>query len=233
METQSKMSILRGTRVKDGLIRKWIRYACEMNDVPELSQVVQIEWNPRFTRRTGDAMYCPHSYRATIRLSLPLWRRASEEQRRETVLHETCHVIAEYKFGILPPHGSEWKQAMINCGLEPVRTHAIDRTGLVRRQRLFTLCDCPAEKRCRIGVRLYNAVQRGGEFWCKVCGLHLDRKAIIEEERRSVAEVQKSEGFQDAHEAVRSPIPTRCRHESRRCSVGRRRRPAGFVTAQG
>jgi len=165
-------------------IRKWIRFACDCNGVPELAQVILVEWNGRFTHRLGDAIYNRISMRARIRLSLPLWQRLSEETRRETVIHEACHVIVGFKHGFVRrPHGSEWKEAMRNCGVNPRRLHSIDRTGLARRRRRFVLCDCPNEQKCRILVRQFNLVRRGTEFWCKVCGLHLDRNASIEEDR--------------------------------------------------
>jgi predicted SprT family Zn-dependent metalloprotease len=63
------------------------------------------------------------------------------------------------------------------------RTHCVDRSGLARRQRRFVLCDCPKDTKCRIGVRLFNAMRRGGEFRCTKCGLKLDRKAAVEEDR--------------------------------------------------
>jgi SprT protein len=130
--SQAKMGcLLRGTRVKDREIRRWIRYACERNDVPELAQVIQVEWKTRFTRRLGDALYNPRSYQARIRLSVPLWERATEEERRETVVHETCHVIAGYQFGSVPSHGVEWKEAMRKCGLKPIPTHSVgNRSGV-------------------------------------------------------------------------------------------------------
>ena len=37
-----------------------------------------------------------------IRLSIPLWPRASDQDRRETVIHEACHLIAFYKHGLVP-----------------------------------------------------------------------------------------------------------------------------------
>ena len=95
----------------DRHIRKWIRFACDSNEVDELAQVIVVEWNPRFTRRLEDAAYSSITYRARIRLSIPLWPRATEEDRRETVIHETCHLIAFYKFGqVAAPHGSEWRR---------------------------------------------------------------------------------------------------------------------------
>ena len=174
----------------DQHIRSWIRFACERNKVDELSQVILVEWNRRFTRRLGDAAYNSVTFRARIRLSSPLWQRASEVDRRETVIHEVCHIIVGYRFGFAAaPHGFEWKEAMENCGVEPLRLHTIDRTGLARRQRRFILLGCPhegVERKCRCSAREYNRLRRGVEMWCKVCGLHLDRESAIEEEDGSL-----------------------------------------------
>ena len=39
------------------------------------------------------------------------------------MIHEACHIIVGYRFGFAAaPHGSEWKEAMKNCGVEPLRT---------------------------------------------------------------------------------------------------------------
>ncbi len=170
----------------DRHIRRWIRFACECNNVDELAQVIVVEWNPRFTRRLGDASYSHVTFRARIRLSIPLWPRASERDRRETVIHEACHIIVGYRHGFVVPHGSEWKQAMKNCGVEPLRTHEVDRTGLARRQKRFVLLDCPhegVERKCRCSARELNRLRRGVEMWCRNCGLHLDRESAVEEDR--------------------------------------------------
>jgi SprT protein len=168
-------------------IREWIRFACERNEVPELAQVILVEWNPRFTRRLGDAGYSSTTFRARIRLSIPLWPRTSERDRRETVIHEACHIIVSYRFGfVAAPHGPEWKKAMKNCGVESLRLHQVDRTGLARRQRRFILLDCPnqgTEHKCRISARDFNRLRRGTEMWCRNCGLHLDRDVAVEEEQ--------------------------------------------------
>ena len=170
-------------------IKEWIWFACQRNDAEELAQAIVVEWNSRFTRRLGDGLYSPITFRARIRLSIPLWPRASEQERREAVIHETCHCIVGYKHGVVAHHGQEWKQAMRNCGIEPLRGHNVDRTGLARRQRLFILLDCPAEgleKKCRIRSKEFNLLQQGKWFCCKVCGLHLTRESAIEEDRTTV-----------------------------------------------
>ena len=170
-------------------IREWIRFACEKNDAEELAQAIIVEFNPRFRRRMGDACYSVYSYRARIRLSTPLWARASTEDRRETVIHETCHVIVKYRFDpFVPDHGVQWQTAMRNCGVEPLRFHRIDRTGLYRPHRQFVVLDCPRETKCRISVRQFNLVQSGTEFQCSKCGLDFDRNSAVEEDRRAVGQ---------------------------------------------
>jgi SprT protein len=174
----------------------WVRFACERNGVPELAQAVVVEWNPRFTRRMGDGMYCPLTYRARIRLSLPLWPRCSEKDRRETVIHEACHVIVKYRFtfSLVKDHGAEGRQAMRNYGVEPLRTHTVDRSGLARRQRRLILLGCPNQgigQKCRMRVREYNQVQQGAELYCKKCGILVTRDSPMEEDRNDVATVQE------------------------------------------
>jgi SprT protein len=172
--------------LEDRRIRSWIRFACDSNDVAELAQVILVEWNSRFTRRLGDAAYNSVTFRARIRLSIPLWPRTSERDRRETVIHEACHIIVAFKHGFAAaPHGSEWKAAMRNCSVEPLRLHAVDRSGLARRQRRFVLLDCPhegVERKCRCSAREFNQLCRGKEMWCRNCGLHLDRDSAVKED---------------------------------------------------
>ena len=185
MEKEPKMITVeeKWARLEHRHIREWIRFACDCNSVSELAQVILVEFNPRFTRRMGDGGYDHLTYRATIRLSIPLWPRASAEDKKETVIHEACHCVVGFKHGQVAAHGLEWKAAMRNCGVEPLRTHTVDRTGLARRQRRFVLLDCPnqgVKHKCRINAREYNLVRRGTEFWCRNCGLHLHQNSAIE-----------------------------------------------------
>ena len=53
----------------DRHVKQWVWFACECNAVPELAQVIVVEWNPRFTRKMGDASYNPYTFRARIRLA--------------------------------------------------------------------------------------------------------------------------------------------------------------------
>lgn len=136
----------------------------------DLLDVVRVEWNSRFTRRMGDATYRPalpgREIVARCRFSIPLWERASEEERRNTVAHELAHLVCFHEWytkpwhtgrririGELPgrgrkptAHGWEWKKIMHRMGETPSRCHDVDRTGLVRKHRsrrtVAACCDC-------------------------------------------------------------------------------------------
>lgn len=108
---------------------------------------VDVEWNDRFTSRLGDAAYNPQGSR--VRFSTPLWTRASEQDRYETVVHEVCHVVAKHqnRGRKIEPHGHEWQRLMRRCGVEPKRCHNIDRTGLARTRRTVSAwCGCQEHK---------------------------------------------------------------------------------------
>ena len=73
------------------VIRGQIEEACRACGVPELSGRIRVFWNSRFIARMGDACWDQVRGVGLMRLSRPLWPKASDEERRETVIHETCH----------------------------------------------------------------------------------------------------------------------------------------------
>lgn len=135
---------------------------------------INIEWKSRFTRRFGDAQYKRTPYpHGIIRFSIPLWERATDEERRQVVIHELCHVVqaAEHKQGTFSggPHGYEWKRLMYKCGVKPERCHKIDRAGLRRKnvgQQFVIRCGCQVHtlgpvqtKRVKEGTKRYRCVK--------------------------------------------------------------------------
>lgn len=97
---------------------------------------IRVTTNRRFKGRMGDARtfgYRPEAPAGVIRLSASaLWRRASPEERRNTVIHELAHILANCSAKRNVGHGRVWKSTMIRLGLAPKRCHAVDRTGLRR-----------------------------------------------------------------------------------------------------
>ena len=131
-----------------------------------------VEFNNRFTRRMGDASARKnHEWRPTlqIRLSRPLWARASEEERRETVIHEACHIIDYIINGEMCGHGRLWKRLMWKCGIRAERCHEVDRSGLARkRAKVAASCMCGAIS--EIGaIRAKKIREQNAVYRCRKC----------------------------------------------------------------
>ncbi len=146
----------------------WVIHFLRKAGREDLLPLLRVEWSNRFTRRMGDALYMPAAKgpslnilpKARARFSIPLWARASKEERRNTVAHEMAHLVVYHEwylglterlFGELPgrsprrppSHGWEWKAVMARMGERAERTHNVDRTGLRRKvARVLAYCDC-------------------------------------------------------------------------------------------
>lgn len=113
---------------------------CKANKVPELAHKISFRFRNNMTRCFGQAWVD----RKLIEFSVPLWERATPEEREQVVIHETCHIIAGYKHKYeIKPHGLEWRSCMIDAGAEPDRCHRIDRKGLKRQYVKYGVkCSC-------------------------------------------------------------------------------------------
>ena len=177
-------------------IREWIDFACEQNGVGAyLPTLIEVKWNRRFTKRIGDAGYSDHPLRAIIRLSPWIWERASNTQRRETIIHETCHIVAWHSYGrAIQPHGPQWKLAMRKCGVAPAVYHTIDLVGINK----FPVQNCPkpTESRCFVNRRALGSLRRGKSLFCTKCGLRVDLEAVEGEgvNQRTIESIIESNG---------------------------------------
>ncbi len=106
---------------------------------PELVPRLIVGWNPRMRTTAGVAI---HS-RYEIWLN-PALSGISDEEVERTLLHELAHLLAMHRHDRRrsprpQPHGSEWKQACRDLGLEgEARTHQLpfQRRTMKRRYRL-------------------------------------------------------------------------------------------------
>lgn len=147
-------------------IRDWTQFACDSCGCPELAAKIQIKFNNRFTRRMGDASACGGRY--VVRLSAPLWPRATKEQQRETVIHEACHIIDSYLHGQMNGHQRPWKMLMIRCGLQPERCHTVNRDGIARKSKTVSVyCHCGTKQIGQIRARKMR--QGVSQYRCTTC----------------------------------------------------------------
>lgn len=160
-------------------IHEWIGEALDRNEAGYLSNLIRVRWNKRFVRRFADARYGTHPMRGIIRISPLIWERASETDRRETIIHEACHIVAFHLHGNgIRPHGTEWKQAMANCGVEPIRCHTIPLVGINR----FYVRDCPKVEadRCFVNRRDFGLMKRSGMLLhCSSCGMRVGQESVV------------------------------------------------------
>lgn len=92
-----------------------------------------IQFSNAMTRTLGVVNY----RRRTITYSRPLWVRATDEQRREVVIHEVAHAVVENRLGRQRgvSHGAPWKAQMVAMGIKnPSAYHTVKRDDLHRKR---------------------------------------------------------------------------------------------------
>jgi predicted SprT family Zn-dependent metalloprotease len=97
-----------------------------------------------------------HHKNKKIVFSRVLYNRATIEQRRWLVKHETCHLICpDYE-----THGKLWRKAMVKAGEEPERCHSIPTTYPAS-------CKCWSEH--ELTWQQVKQIKEGGTFTCPRC----------------------------------------------------------------
>lgn len=161
----------------------------ERVNATELRGKIKFQWSRRFTRRLGDARWDFHKGTGKVRFSIPLWPRATQEQRDEVVVHEVCHIVADWRYGnpYVDPktgktrgkrqiHNKNWKATMRQAGIQnPQRCHTVNRDGLRRTQRKRTpqrkvrfKCGCP-EGVAAGAIVAKRILLQGRTYYCKKC----------------------------------------------------------------
>jgi predicted SprT family Zn-dependent metalloprotease len=154
-------------------IRGLIEFACRACGVPELSSRIRLVWSGRFIARMGDARWDRRRGTGIVRLSRPLWPKASDEEQRETVIHETCHVIADSNYGRRQGHGPRWRQMMALCGYpRPMRCHNVDHEAIQERRerkRIEVRARCACAEGVLLGPVQARRVRAGVVYCCRKC----------------------------------------------------------------
>ena len=106
--------------LSDTAVHECITEACTYNRVPELICQISFEWNKRYTVVAGRAWFQD----MRIVLSVPIMNKMHVWDQRETVIHETCHLIAWHLSEHIG-HGQPWKKAMVLAGYVPQKFHNV------------------------------------------------------------------------------------------------------------
>lgn len=131
-------------------VRKWIKETLQIFGLENLESKLVVLYKSSFTRRMGDASRNISAGTYTVRFSIPLWAFATDLQRKETVVHEMCHIIdmIHGTYNSKEAHGYSWSQLMIKCGFRPNRCMSIKRPDELKRnvKRFEATCLCMTHK---------------------------------------------------------------------------------------
>lgn len=130
-----------------------------------LTLQVKLSWGPRMTRAMGYA----YPRRNEVRLSRPLWKAATPAERRETIVHEVCH-LTNAERGNKDSHGHGWRAEMAKAGYpNAARCHNVDRGHLPGHVRWT--CETPAcaTKGGYLSPRIAAEHRRGRHRHCRKC----------------------------------------------------------------
>jgi predicted SprT family Zn-dependent metalloprotease len=117
--------------------------ACDIANQSKLADKIKIEWSNRAITRLGSASRLTY----TITLALKSWPLLPFDERKETVYHETAHLIALHEGGLDSwGHTSKWKEVMRRLGYKnPESCHSvISELAPIRRRvkRVVAKCLC-------------------------------------------------------------------------------------------
>jgi SprT protein len=113
--------------------------------LPNMQDLVRVEWNPRLRSTAGYAKYRSWTIELNPRLL------AFEGEVNRTLRHELAHLVAHYRAGRrrIEPHGAEWQEACVQLGIpgESARhSLPLPKSKLARRW----VYQCPS---CAVQVR--------------------------------------------------------------------------------
>lgn len=147
-------------------VKKWVSETLTTlnRDIP-----IDIRWG-KFSAKLGDARFSNGV--GIVRFSSLLWPRATEVERKETVIHEVCHVVARFEANErgerISPHGPQWKALMHRCGVPPSRTHSVKCNDLSVRKKIPVKCGC---REFKITPYVAGRIANGSVYKCTSCNV--------------------------------------------------------------
>jgi len=106
-------------------IHRWIREGCRCCGMPDLASMIIVELKPSMFNRgrvvEGEALSVfgrdGSIKAATIRINKSQWIRFSTAEKRSLIMHEVCHIVANYRcFPKDADHNQIWVEMMRRCG---------------------------------------------------------------------------------------------------------------------
>lgn len=163
---------------------------------------------------------------------------------KQTIGHEYVHCLIEHniparatfrggKMTRWPkPHGPEWKNAMVEFGLEPERTHQYDVSVTKGKSRPFMYaCGCQAHSMTK---NMHNKISGGDKRYCRRCKKQIvyvgSTAEVSEDDKQAMMDHQKTNG-QDLNQVKRQH--REARRQRMEQHIGPTDQPVHVATKQG
>jgi predicted SprT family Zn-dependent metalloprotease len=132
-----------------------------------LDKITRLEWNNRFVNRAGDATVTATKTKdliGKIRLGIKYFAIADENNKLETLVHEACHIVDQYKWHIeggnrkFDGHGQIWKDLMRQVGYPDASPFHCVNTSAFKSYYVFNCPRCGSSGRltAQMGGRIIN-----------------------------------------------------------------------------
>jgi predicted SprT family Zn-dependent metalloprotease len=98
---------------------------CGCNGYPDALRLIRFSWCDRLYRSIANCRWVEESGLYEIHLSRRLFPKASFDECVETVVHETCHVLANFINKQDCGHGEVWKLCMERAGYQDPKDYYV------------------------------------------------------------------------------------------------------------
>ena len=153
--------------MNDTDVPAWIRATLERLGMEALDDLITYDFSSKMTRRIGVAIATLQGKQLIglhIRLSTPLWLRANEDERRECIAHEVCHLVRFYHGDLRKTHGSQWRDLMRECGYSGNPYHTVNISGHDKYK-----CNCGCPTGVYVSRKIFQQLFLGRYYVCTKC----------------------------------------------------------------
>lgn len=166
-------------------IRTLIQETCDKAGKSEIGPYISFEFSGRLKTTFGKAWTLRDINGGKISFSSVLWGRAKLLERKDTIIHETCHILANLISKSNCGHNHFWKTLMRVCGASNVsRCHKVSTEGLTRTQKRFSFscrqCDKSIKVSANLRTRIINSVGRNKYYVCRRCKSKISLDVVLQ-----------------------------------------------------
>ena len=146
-------------------IRQIIAQTCKTCNAEHLAARVRYGFSNRFTRQIGVAKT---DY--SIVFSTKWFRILNDLEITETIVHETCHLVALYLYGRKAfNHKHQWRSLMRVCGYDNANRCVVKTTNPFARHQKRVVITCGCGVQLSLTQNRLGRMRNGAKYQCGRC----------------------------------------------------------------